>query len=203
VIDAERWLFGGELPTVWLQVHLYHYDRLGPLEFGSTLVYFSYFVVPFAIPFVLARFRPQDLSLYVTAVLLTLSSGTIVLFLLPTAPPWLASNSNHLPTLTRIVPLVLDKLEPDTYQRGYEAVGANDVASMPSFHVAETVLVALAIGRWGRAAALGGSIYVMAMSLSLVFLGEHYFVDALAGLLLASVAWVLALMLLKHLQQPT
>ena len=43
-IDAERLLFFGHLPTIWLQEHLHH--GTGPLEVFSILMYLSHFVVP-------------------------------------------------------------------------------------------------------------------------------------------------------------
>ena len=52
---------------------------------------------------------------------------------------------------------------------------------MPSLHMAITVIAGVA-----------GALYCAAMGLSLVYLGEHYVVDLLAGVLVAAVAWKLA-----------
>jgi hypothetical protein len=65
----------------------------------------------------------------------------------------------------------------------------NIVAAMPSLHVGCATLVALVLASYGRKPALAGAGYVAAMGLALVYLGEHYLVDEIAGILLALVAW--------------
>jgi membrane-associated phospholipid phosphatase len=59
---------------------------------------------------------------------------------------------------------------------------ANDIAAMPSLHAAYPMLLLLffwARARpWMRALLVG---YVLAMAFSLVYLGEHFVIDELAG----------------------
>ncbi len=61
---------------------------------------------------------------------------------------------------------------------------------MPSLHTAITVLMAFALWRVRPALGIAGGIYSLAMGFSLIYLGEHYLVDVLAGAVLAvGVAW--------------
>ena len=73
-----------------------------------------------------------------------------------------------------------------------DLIQVNEVAAMPSLHTALTVLFVLAVGialprtrRWSW-------LYPLAMGVALVYLGEHYLVDVLAGGAVAFVAWRLA-----------
>jgi hypothetical protein len=192
VIDLERFVSGGTVPTIWLQEQLYHIGTFNFLDILLIIVYFSYFIMPLVTPVILWKYRPHDLSQFMKAMFLGLILGTIAFFLLPTAPPWLAAERGYLPEVHRVVLEAIQGIQPDAYQKGYEAVGPNDVASMPSFHIAETLLVVLALSQFGRLASVIGAAYVGLMALALVYLGEHYVVDAGAGLLLAGIAWRLA-----------
>jgi membrane-associated phospholipid phosphatase len=83
----------------------------------------------------------------------------------------------------------MEHLAPGLYQQGENTAGTNAVAAMPSLHSAVPWLMAIAFWkyRWFRWLALW---YAASMSFAVVYLGEHYFVDAAAGLAAAAVAWL-------------
>ena len=68
----------------------------------------------------------------------------------------------------------------------------NHIAAMPSVHVAAAVLVFLA---WRQAlprtamATLATLAYPVAMSVAVVYLGEHFILDAVYGWLVALLGW--------------
>jgi membrane-associated phospholipid phosphatase len=67
---------------------------------------------------------------------------------------------------------------------------SNPVAAMPSLHAAFTLLVALFLwrsARWWWRIAL--ALYPLAMGFTLMYFGEHYAVDVLAGWLYAVAAY--------------
>jgi len=68
---------------------------------------------------------------------------------------------------------------------------ANDVAAMPSLHAAFALLLSLYLWqfapRWLRPLLV---LYPLAMALALVYAGEHYAVDCIAGWCYAVVAFV-------------
>jgi membrane-associated phospholipid phosphatase len=195
VIGLDKALSGGQVPTVWLQEHLYSAGRISPLDIYCSVIYFSYFTVPFIAGVVLWHLRPHGFRLYLTATLVTLCLGDVWFTLVPTAPPWLAGLDGHLPQLTRIAAVVMDHVRPGFYERGYQVVGINDVASFPSLHVAQILLVVLASWRYGRWVRVLGPLYVASMGFSLVYLAEHYSSDILVGLLLGGFSWAVALKL--------
>ena len=63
---------------------------------------------------------------------------------------------------------------------------------MPSLHMSITVVVALFMWRYHWLAGVASALYAMAMAFSLVYLGEHYVVDLLAGAAMAAAIWKLA-----------
>ena len=187
--ELEHTVFGGTFPTVWLQERLYSLGEIGPLEIATVAVYTSYFVVPHLVVLALWLRRSPLFGRFTVAVLGTAYLGLAVSFAVPTAPPWLAAQSNHLPFVSRIVRDAFDGVDPSAYARGYEVVGVNPVAAMPSLHLAMTVLVLLAAWRGRLGVRLAGLAYCLAMAFALVYTGEHYVVDLVAGAVTAALAW--------------
>lgn len=179
----------GVVPTLWLQRHLYVPGTLGPIDAAAIVVYASYFVVPHAFAFALWRRHLAAFRRYATEIVAACYVGLAVAFVAPTAPPWLAGQVGELPFVARVVK---DVVSEGAHRQGYELVGVNPVAAMPSLHVALTVVVAFAAWRLGRVAGIVASMYAAAMAFSLVYLGEHYVVDIAAGVATAAVAAAIA-----------
>ena len=192
VVDLEQTLFAGTTPTLWLQERLYAVGEIGVAEIASVAVYASYFVVPHLVALALWLRRPELFGRYAAALLGTAYLGLAVSFAVPTAPPWLAGQSGHLPFISRVVEDVTNGVDPSIYERGYEIVGANPVSAMPSLHMAMTVLVLLAAWRAKLPVRVAGLLYALAMGFALVYAGEHYMVDLAAGAAVAVLAWRVA-----------
>ena len=64
----------------------------------------------------------------------------------------------------------------------YGVLGGNPLAAMPSLHFATSVTAAHVLSDTGRVAGALGWTYAATLGLALVYLGEHYVVDLLAGL---------------------
>ncbi len=65
----------------------------------------------------------------------------------------------------------------------------NPIASMPSIHLAVTVLLACVAWGAGRGWRVAAVTYAHLMALALVYLGEHYVLDVAAGALVAWFGW--------------
>jgi hypothetical protein len=190
-IVADRRLFGGLVPTVWLQTHLYNPDHLRWYDYVSTLLYPMHFVVPLVIAFVFWMWRPQAYWRFVASYLVLCYAGFITYVVYPMAPPWWAYRVGQLP----VVHLIRDEVKiggianPVTLATRY--FHPNPVAAMPSLHAGFPLLVWLVLWRtwprWGWAVV----VYPLAMSFAVVYTGEHYVVDCLAGYVYALVAFVL------------
>ena len=91
MIDFDRFLFFGETPTEWLQSHLYEPGVVNWWDVAFTLVYTSYFIVPFALAGLLwIRDRPAFLGFTRRLVSLALA-GVATYIAFPAAPPWMAA----------------------------------------------------------------------------------------------------------------
>ncbi len=191
-IDLEKMLFAGVVPTLWLQDHLYELGKTGALEVYSLATYLTYYPTAHLVALAVWRLNPSRFRLYVAAILATFYLGLTVSYVIPTAPPWLAGQTGDLPHVFRILKDVTDQVSPEAYQRGYEVAGTNDVAAMPSLHMAVTFVIAFIAWRFHPLAGLVALLYAASMGFALVYLGEHYVVDLLAGLLTAAIAWKLA-----------
>ena len=192
IAHVERWVFGGVDPTVWLQHHLYNAAQ--PLDAHwydavCTLIYTSHFL---ATPIVAAILwlRARELWIrYISRVIVLSFSGLITYVLFPEAPPWLAARDGYLAPVGRLSArgwIWLHAGNIDALLARAQSGGSNAVAAMPSLHTAFATLIALFIGsllrtRWRYLLAL----YPLAMAFTLVYTGEHYVLDCVAGALYA------------------
>ena len=73
----------------------------------------------------------------------------------------------------------------------YSHLNPNQFAAFPSLHAAFPLLAASYAWNRYRALSIGLAIWTAGVWTAIVYLGEHYFVDALAGLIYAAVAALL------------
>jgi membrane-associated phospholipid phosphatase len=99
---------------------------------------------------------------------------------------------NHaLPDVARVVSDTLKAMGGHTVNSAVErgAAYSNRVAAMPSLHAAVPAMLLFfswpLVRAWARA---GLTLYALAMALTLVYGGEHYVADVLAGWLYALAA---------------
>jgi hypothetical protein len=110
----------------------------------------------------------------------------------PAAPPWLATQNGYLGELSRVLGQTINFLpERVDVPSLYNQLNPNPVAAIPSLHAAYPLLVLLfALRFFGRRALVAG-VYVLAVWLALIYLGEHYAIDVFLGAVYAGAAFVL------------
>jgi len=85
---------------------------------------------------------------------------------------------------------ILHDTLPSAVSPYYQSLNPNQVAAMPSLHMAFPVLSLFAlVGVWPRRGWVF-AVWCVAVFFSIVYLGEHYAVDALAGIVLAALTWL-------------
>ena len=189
VIVADRWLGGGVVPTVAMQARFYELGNPSVWDYYTLLTHFTYFFVPHLFAFALWNHNRGLFRRYVVSALATYYVGLVACVLLPTAPPWLAGQTGALAHVFRIAEDVYAGASVEAYDYAYAVAGTNAVAAMPSLHQAIAALIALATMRIHPVAAALGWAYAITMGVALVYTGEHYVVDLLAGVLLAWGVW--------------
>jgi membrane-associated phospholipid phosphatase len=190
-IDIDLWLGRGVLPTVRLQsafwdgVHTHWYD------YAAATLYLLHFLVPLVLAFVFWQRRRRLYWRFVRTYLVLMYSGFLIYLVYPAAPPWWASNAGRVPAVQPVLSLVHWHgignpvgLLTGTFQ-------PDEVAAMPSMHAAFALLVALVFWRlrprWGWLA-LG---YPLAMGTAVIYTGDHYLIDVLAGWVLAGCVFLI------------
>jgi membrane-associated phospholipid phosphatase len=193
VIQIDKVIGLGTVPTVALQ-HLWFRPSAPSILDAITIgFHLSYYLVPPAIGIVLWVAATQSVfERYLLAVAMTYLVGLVVHFILPTVPPWMAGNSGYTAPIARVLYVRVHSAWPSFYSFGNALAGGNDVAAMPSLHMATAFLVACGLRRLGKIAGVIGAIYAMGMGFSLVYTGEHFVADLLGGILIAWLCWLVA-----------
>ena len=185
------WATGGRVPTVWLQDHLYTAGQVHWYDIAIVPVYMSHFIVPMALAVALwlnayHLFRRYVWTL-VTLTLLTLA--TYALF--PAAPPWMAGLNGYLPEVGRVVSVTLKATHIGTIRSAvaHGEAYSNAVAAIPSLHSAVPMMVLLF--SWGHVGwRVRGLLvaYILAMTFTLAYGGEHFVADVFVGWAYAAVS---------------
>jgi membrane-associated phospholipid phosphatase len=179
-IAIDRVLGLGELPTVRLQQRLARVGPEGPrwrtLDKALVWAHWSWFMVPHgALAFILLR-HPGRFPRAAVMTYAVFDIGAMIYWVLPTAPPWYA--------LTEVRRMMVEygaSFWRDGWGPLYSVFGGNPLAAMPSLHFATSVMAALLLAETGAVAGAVGWGYALTLGFALVYLGEHYAADLLAG----------------------
>jgi membrane-associated phospholipid phosphatase len=167
----------GVVPSLGIQRHL----RFELLDTFFRWVWFSYFyVIIFGSAFILII--GGETKRHLLSLILTLAAGLLIHYLLPTQPSWMAVED-----VIRI------------HGDHFTASDKNLTAAMPSIHQAVICLFGCALwkyGNWGKVVAIS---YNILMLMAVVYLGEHFVVDSIAGILVAVQSWFLSKRILVNL----
>ena len=192
-ITIDRLLGLGELPTVRLQRSLAHPDRWTALDGLLVWTHWSWFLVPHgSLGYILWK-RPACFTAAAVMTYAVFDLGASVYWVLPTAPPWYAATvagprRSELP-VRRMMVEYGEYYWRERWDTLYDMLGGNPLAAMPSLHFATSLMAAGLLGRVGPVAAAVGWSYAAALGFALVYLGEHYVTDLLAGAALSGAVW--------------
>jgi hypothetical protein len=190
-IVADRILGLGELPGLRLQRAFARRQGQPLRAFEQVLVWthWLWFVVPHGTVAYLL-FRRRDLFPGGAAQMYAVFDlGLVGYWALPTAPPWYAGEIGALgggdPSMRRMMREHGEAFWKGAWGPLYDALAGNPLAAMPSLHFATSVMAAHLLADAGPLQGAAGWTYAVTLGFALVYLGEHYVVDLLAGLALA------------------
>ncbi len=190
LISVELTLFG-ELPTRTLQRWLFNgtphwYDYI------ATILYFLHFALPFNFGYIMWIYRREYFKQFVTGILLLSYAALLTFVLYPAAPPWYAQNEGYFSGITKIMDQTIqafpEKLSVPTV---YHKFNTNPVAALPSLHAAYPFIIFLFALSFFKKKGWFFFPYVLAMWVSIVYLGEHYVIDVILGAVYALIAFLL------------
>lgn len=185
MIDVDRWMFAGALPTVVMQEWWWH----GHVQWYDFYFYFLYtihFLMPILLAVALWKRADHYYWMFVWS-LIGLSFAAFVTYILfPAAPPWMAKDLGYIPEpLYRVSSDIWAAMGIQNFSEVYSKLPANPVAAVPSLHSAYpllfSVFIVLAFGKkyWWV------FLYPVSMWIGVVYMGEHYVIDVILGALYA------------------
>jgi membrane-associated phospholipid phosphatase len=186
-IVVDKAIGGGRLPGARLQRALARLPRVGLVNHVLTWAHWLWFLEPYlALTLILVRHN-ERFPRAARQMAAVFDLGCAGYFAVPTAPPWWASEQGLTGEgVRRIMVEVGEPTWGRAWERMYEALGGNPWAAMPSLHFATSVCAALSLSEAGRVEGAIGWGYASTLGFALVYLGEHYVTDLVAGALLVA-----------------
>ena len=185
-VRIDRILGLGELPNVRLQRWLSANGRIRRRDQVLVWTHWLWFLFPHG---TVAYMRLRHPERFPRAALMTYAVfdlGLIGYWALPTAPPWYASLHGRLGeqgdvAVRRMMVEHGQAFWKDGWEPLYSVLGGNPLAAMPSLHFATSLMAAHLLGEAGPIEGAVGWTYALTLGFALVYLGEHYLIDLLAG----------------------
>jgi membrane-associated phospholipid phosphatase len=196
-IAADRVLGLGVPPTLRLQRAFAKPGRISAFERVLSKSHWMWFAVPHvSLAYILWR-RPDRFPASAARMYATFDTGVTFYWLIPTAPPWWASQNGRLENsgavqLRRIMIEYGPEFWGSLWEPLYDVLGGNPLAAMPSLHFATSLMGAHLLSDIGPLAGAVGWAYAVTLGVALVYLGEHYAIDLVGGALLTETVRAMA-----------
>jgi len=196
-IACDRVLGLGVPPTVRLQRRLATAGSINHFERALVWCHWIWFAVPHcSLGYVLLR-TPRRFESAAVRMYAVFDTGAAFYWAIPTAPPWYAARHGRFgqgePVAVRRMMIEYgEQFWGERWPELMDVLGGNPLAAMPSLHFATSLMAAHLLWDTGPVAGAVGWSYAATLGLALVYLGEHYATDLLAGALLAETVRKLA-----------
>jgi membrane-associated phospholipid phosphatase len=187
-IRADSVIGAGVPPTQRLQRRLRRPPELTALDRALSYLYYTWEIAPHAVLAAILHRRPERFHAAALRLGATFDLTLAGYWAVPSAPPWWASEREGRMDrqVRRVVFEVAAELKRRQRPRIDHNPDANPWAAMPSDHFATATMSALLLlHEFGAPAGALGAAYALALGGALVYTGEHYAIDVLAGLVLA------------------
>lgn len=181
-----------QLPSLALQQGF----RFPALDYIGAVFYGIYFFVPTIFAYIVWKKSPKNYWKYIVSFGVLTYSALITFLFYSVAPPWYDFNSAFTssytgPVVERLLTTSVDvNLGIPVYKTLFDFLGGNLFAAFPSMHSAMPWLVFLFAFKIWKMKSLPVLVIPVGTWFSAVYLGEHYFVDVLGGIVYATLAFV-------------
>ena len=113
-------------------------------------------------------------------------AGFLTYLLFPAAPPWMASDQGYIQPITHVSNYIWASLGFHNFSLAYSKIAPNPVAAVPSLHAAYATLFVIFITKFfGKKWGVVSLVYPLLIFTGTVYMGEHYAIDAILGILYA------------------
>jgi hypothetical protein len=194
----ERFVFGGTIPTLVLQHAFYRPGVVSWQDLVAMFFYFMHFPLPIVVGFYFWINSREHFRRFVAALLLMSFLAFITYLFFPSAPPWYQFPNQ----VVKINNQTVQVLWQGKYfvSEIYNSFNPNKFAAFPSLHAAFPALAAAYAWSRYRALSIGLIAWSAAVLLSIVYLGEHYVVDAIDGFIYVAVAMAMVEFVARRLR---
>jgi len=181
------------IPTIKLQASLFTPGDYSWYDGFAAVVYFMQLPLPLIVGvYLFLAKKMESVQKFLISFFLLSYVGYITYLVFPAMPPWLASQNGHIPPVSRILLDFYNSVGLGFVNMIYGAVNHHPTAAVPSLHMATTFLPMIYIAKlYGRKGKLLALVVNLAVLFAIVYLGEHYFFDALVGVVYALLAYFL------------
>jgi membrane-associated phospholipid phosphatase len=185
-IRVDRLLGLGVTPTLRLQRTFSTPGSVNRFERALVWCHWVWFTVPhLSLVYVLIR-REDLFGAAAARMYAVFDLGAVFYWAIPTAPPWWATSAGELENreTVRVRRMMIEYGEQfwgDLWEPLYDVLGGNPLAAMPSLHFATSMMGARLLSEVSPIAGAIGWGYATALGVALVYLGEHYLIDLIAG----------------------
>ena len=188
-IRVDRALGLGTPPTIRLQRAFGRPGAVRPHDLALSCVHWSWFAAPHGTLLYILLRHPELYPRSATLIAACFDLGCVVYWAVPTAPPWWAAANGHMPPVRRIMAETGERFWRRLWRPLYHSLEGNPFAAMPSLHFGTSVMAARVLSGVGRAPGALAWSYAIMLGFGLVYLGEHYLIDLIAGFALAEAIW--------------
>jgi membrane-associated phospholipid phosphatase len=183
LIVWEETISGGLIPSFTLQHALSSQPYTWLVDIVANGFYMTHFFSVIAVGLLLWYVRRDQYGPFLLGVTALSYAAFLTYVFFPAAPPWWASMNGYLKG--QAVDLSHSLLTPS-----YIIATGNPVASMPSLHTAYPFYLFIYCVFIWRRKGLPVIILPAGVAISSIYLGHHYVIDILAGLLYAVIAFL-------------
>jgi membrane-associated phospholipid phosphatase len=186
-VRVDRTIGLGRLPNARLQRALARVPGRPALDRLLTWAHWLWFVEPYLVLTLVLVRRHRDFPRAARQMAAVFDLGCVLYYAVPTAPPWWASENEV--TGEEVRRIMVEVGEPTwgrAWETMYKALGGNPWAAMPSLHFATSAMGAISLAEIGPLEGSLGWAYAGTLGFALVYLGEHYVTDLIAGGLLVA-----------------
>ena len=189
LVNIERSVFGF-IPTEKLQTLLYVPGQVNWYDWVVVIIYFLHFPLPLITAFFLWIKDKAQFHKFTISILVLSFAGFITFLILPAAPPWYAAERGFVDT-EKIINIIISQIGWDwNLSYYYNSLNPNPVAAMPSLHSAYPWLTFLALRNYSKKIGWIFLPYPLLVWFSVVYLGEHYVIDVIAGVAYAQMVFL-------------
>lgn len=189
MLNLDRALFFGHDPVRLIQLNLKG-AGVTWLDLTTSVVYNMHLAEPYIAGYILWRLNRALYFQFAACALILLVVGFATFIVFPAVPPWLAADYGRLPGVQNLFGIVL-RWHPMPFHGTpifyLVKLTGDPIAAMPSEHAAFPMIELLTFASLGKRYVFGFSAWVVAVLFSVVYLGEHWLTDVLAGWLYAAI----------------